>query len=246
MNLSVLQNISKAEVIEHPYPHIIIKDCLPDKIYYNLVKSYPVNLVNNHDNNKRGDIYSYQLLNINDRLWKNFLDYHCSLEFLNEVLSLFEDHLNKIKILEKIQILKKKKINIYPGKNKDSLTMSASASYNTSVTQFSSVRKIHRDKPNKLYSGLLYMRDDLDNTDGGDLELYKNNVVVKKLEYKKNSLIIFINGENSYHGVTPRSLTNILRKFCFFSTILPFDIYKKVNNPFLNFKNKFFKSFKNF
>ena len=38
---SVLQNAKKADVRLHPYPHVIIENCLPDDVYEELERTYP-------------------------------------------------------------------------------------------------------------------------------------------------------------------------------------------------------------
>ena len=92
------------------------------------------------------------------------------------------------------------------------------------------VRGPHLDRTNKLFVGLLYLRPDNDDSQGGDLELYvptaKNPVfaakrmlpredvqLVRTIPYRKNSLILFLNTPRSLHGVSPRAVTRHPRYF---------------------------------
>lgn len=78
--------------------------------------------------------------------------------------------------------------------------------------------------------GLFYLRHPDDDSQGGDLELYKyktNNFKyygqrfiqdkyiekVKTIKYERNTLVIFLNSINSIHGVSNRSVTNHPRLF---------------------------------
>ena len=238
MNYSILQNFKKSKLILEPFPHIIIENCLDDKLYRQLEKSFPIHLINKNQDNIRGDIYSYQLEHHDQNLWKNFLNYHCSSVFLIEVLKAFENYFNEEKKLyNKITDLISKKIKVFPEVENNLISMSASISYNTPVIKPSSIRGPHRDKPNKLYGALLYFRGDEDKTEGGDLELYDNGSVFKKINYNKNTLVLFINNQRSYHGVTKRFSSNDIRKFCYFSTICPFNLYSNEKKFFQRFRD---------
>lgn len=242
MNYSILQNFKNSKLCNHPFPHIVIENCLNEDLYHQLTETFPNELVDIETNNKRGDIYSHQLKDENKIVWKKFLDYHCNIKFLDEVLEAFNSYFNtQKKLYNKIAKLRENKINIYPTISEYELSMSASISYNTPVIKESSVRGPHRDKSNKLYGALLYMKDEKDNSIGGDLELYCSDRSFKKIVYNKNTLVLFINNEKSFHGVSERNKTNFIRKFCYFSTICPFDLYKEKINFFHSIKKKFKK-----
>ena len=119
---------------------------------------------------------------------------------------------------------------------------------NTPVKIPTSVIQPHLDHYNKFYFGLYYLRPDEDKSEGGDLEIYKwkdsysnfkkKNIIftekwtnmyehvnpVKKVEYKKNSVIFGINTIDSLHGVTVRQKTDYIRQLAYFSTALDKDI----------------------
>ena len=79
------------------------------------------------------------------------------------------------------------------------------------------------------------MRNKLDESQGGDLKIYrfKNNNKIKyygntvpinnvmehaTINYEENVLILFLNSPNSIHGVTERTPTQYSRRFVYFST----------------------------
>jgi hypothetical protein len=81
-----------------------------------------------------------------------------------------------------------------------------------------------------LYAGLFYMRDDHDDSEGGDLELYRFNAGAPAFEagsrrvpdervtrcrtirYASNTLVFFLHSPHALHGVSPRSPTTFPRR----------------------------------
>ena len=108
---------------------------------------------------------------------------------------------------------------------------------NTPCLYQSSVRESHLDNPAEIFAGLFYLREDSDNSLGGNLQIMeikkfkkskffskKSQVknksdlnIFKEIRYEKNKVIFFLNTENSIHNVSsrsvnslPRNLTNII------------------------------------
>jgi len=115
------------------------------------------------------------------------------------------------------------------------LLLDAQISGNTAVNDASSVKTIHIDSEHKLFTGLLYLRSPDDDSIGGDLDVlrfrrdltssqwrrrYDGMFVedefvepVRRVPYRRNTLIMFVNGPDSLHGVTVRQRTSHLRLF---------------------------------
>ena len=89
----------------------------------------------------------------------------------------------------------------------------------------------HFDNPRKLMSGMIYLRDENDNSVGGNFTFYKvkkdvgkkicsskrrielkNLTSFKTIPYKRNTALFFIPDQFSIHGVTKRGLTKYERK----------------------------------
>lgn len=273
MKYSLLQNFNKKTDFYHkPFPHIIIKDALPNKIYEELLKNYPSPLdlnVNNLFNNKR---YSYPsaLVENNNKIhkcWKDFINYHTSRNFYNEVIKVFGNEIIRhhgkfFSSLKKILALDVKKRFLSDNQNINSICLDAQLSCNTPVWFPNSVRKAHIDSGEKLFSGLYYLRNTNDHSKGGDLLIYKvkdehlNDKhifsesyvdrkkcdVIKKIPYSGNILVLFINTPISIHGVSPRSITKSNRIFINLVGALPFNLYniKKANLLKKIFRSLFF------
>ena len=202
--LSLLQNYNNSNFFSTPVPHLVINNALPEKLYNELLKQSPKNLIkNNLENNSRGDIFPDQIeKNIRYKLFYEFLEFHRSPEFFYQFTNIFKDDLAKIypniisnskKIIDKNKIVK---LNSHSSKQKDSMTFSAFFGYNTPVTEPSSVIGPHLDHFDKIFFGLYYMREPEDNSTGGDLYLYKwkNNYS----NYKKKKIIFTEKWDNMF------------------------------------------------
>jgi hypothetical protein len=108
VNYSILQKFKKFLLIEYPFPHIVIENCLAEDLYLKLTETIPYELINYDKFNSRDDIYLNQLNN-EDKffIWKKFLEYHSSENFLNEVLGILRNYIDK-DTLHKIYEYKKK------------------------------------------------------------------------------------------------------------------------------------------
>jgi hypothetical protein len=101
---------------------------------------------------------------------------------------------------------------------------------NSPVTSISTVRGPHLDKPYKLFASILYMRHPDDTSTGGDLLLYRyrdhRHVFDRRqhlheqyvepfalIPYRANTLIMWPNTPYALHGVTPRSVTDVPRRY---------------------------------
>jgi hypothetical protein len=107
---------------------------------------------------------------------------------------------------------------------------------NTPVTKRSSVKTPHVDKYDKIFSALFYMRAHDDRTTGGDLDLYrwrraprflKHRVLpddvehMKTIAYAPNTYVAFVNSPQSVHGVSPRDVTTVPRRYINFIAEVP-------------------------
>ena len=110
---SVLQNAQKSDVRLHPYPHVVVENCLPEELYLELERDYPsykdiVKIAKPGRSsiapNTRVDLRASMVLsqskkskknsnNDNNRIvsksWEEFVKYHSSREFYEEVIDLF-------------------------------------------------------------------------------------------------------------------------------------------------------------
>ena len=250
-NLSILRNQTKSNVEELPFPHIIIENAIPCKLAQVLTNDFPINLFSSDENNKRLDISVSNLDKYESisKQWKDFILYHSSSDFFFEFIDIFQSYIKDSSLHEILPLhdhhIGRRNIDSF---NKCEVLLDAQISINTPVLKESSVRKIHVDSENKIYSGLFYLRLPQDDSIGGDLNLYswksnytnakklkfykegveeKHLKLHKTIKYKNNVAVLFLNSLDALHGITPREVTSHPRAFINLVAESSFEIYKK-------------------
>jgi hypothetical protein len=235
---SILSKVSKTDIISEPFPHIVIQNALDSDLYDQLSKEYPGSelLASNKNivSNTRYQISAHEAIGNNQisPVWQDFISHHVSHEFYQEVIDLFGSHIRALypwleeslgRNLEDLSTGIRRKD---PGKD---VVLDCQPGVNSPVSTPTSVRGPHVDSPGELYAALLYMRDENDDSVGGDLDIYRikdpNHVFhgaaelkdqyiekVKTVKYEKNVLVFFINTPHSVHGVSVRSVTRSPRR----------------------------------
>ena len=272
MEISILKNFKKDFYHSEPYPHFEINNCLSEDLYNKLSREYDlfVNFFANNKNFKKNNVRLqissdefFNSFNFKNTLWYDFISYHTSFDFLQQIVGIF--HSDLIKYFPKINFnnegLKNCGIrNDANNKNKN-FVLDCQPGINTNVLKKASVRGPHIDNPHELIGGLFYLADDFDNA-GGDLEIFdrKNKLLfhqkaevynlkdlkyVKTVKYKKNNVFFFINSENSIHSVTERNKTKNLRRITNFVVeryVEGYNFsYNKKKNFLINLLNKIYK-----
>jgi len=259
--LNILQNFNKNNYFTHPYPHFFINKCFPDKIYNQLSNDYKLiinYLSKNYDfktlNNTRLQINSENFLKedfFKKTIWYEFIKYHTSKEFLQDLVLIFEKDLENYypEIYKAFNNFYNEK-NYLKIRNNDNkshrFVIDCQPGINTPVIEKSNVRGPHVDNPVEIFGGLFYLRDENDNSKGGDLDIYdaENNKIyfegkaevknisklkkVKMYKYDKNQCIFFLNSLKTIHGVTERSETKFTRNLTNF--VIETYFYNKLFN----------------
>eukprot|EP00242_Pyramimonas_sp_CCMP2087_P009400 CAMPEP_0198215434 /NCGR_PEP_ID=MMETSP1445-20131203/49877_1 /TAXON_ID=36898 /ORGANISM="Pyramimonas sp., Strain CCMP2087" /LENGTH=307 /DNA_ID=CAMNT_0043891151 /DNA_START=285 /DNA_END=1208 /DNA_ORIENTATION=- len=250
-SLSVLANFkANGQIFTKPYPYIVIEDALDIELYSQLADNFLTNLdilrLNGEPDeaerkqNYRYDVRAQQTLakgSTVSELWKEFIRYHASREFFDEVLSILGSHIQKAHP----SMAKAPSIGLRFNDTKNAeVLLDCQVAMNAPVTVRSAVRGPHIDGPAEVFAGLLYFRDQTDlETKGGDLQVLEcKNPPCKKMDrkerarygtgdthykprdvhirntvpYKANMFVLFVNSVKAIHGVTPRSVTPFSRR----------------------------------
>jgi hypothetical protein len=245
-NISVLQHVKKDMVESLPYPYLVIADALPAQLAEELTSTFPLDLFDRYKakltdtNNKRIDITIADSRNIGaiPPIWREFLEYHSSAAFMQEVMTIFGAHITKA--FSKFYPSQAALNSLTAGlKGIDNfsyadLLLDTAISINTPVHEVSAVRAIHTDHGDKLFSGLFYLRRPEDDSTGGNLQIHrwkdgyshlqkrilyqegvnpKHTELVKEIRYDNNVFVLFINSLDALHAVTPRAITPYDRTF---------------------------------
>ena len=189
--ISVLQNTTRANINYSPFPHIVLKNCLPFDYYKKLEESYikDEHLLNDSGRVPRenirmkfrfNEIASRKVTWPQSEVWENFARYHTSENFFREIVKLFgpefktlcphlesklETSLENVPVVPHVPDVK---FNYNESKK---IFLDGDVGINTTSTITSSVRGDHVDGMQKLFGGLLYFRRMDDDTSGGDLDL---------------------------------------------------------------------------
>ncbi len=210
-NLCVLQNLKK--VHHDPWPHLIIENSLPEKIHNELLATLPnARLDRQKAVDKHGKLtwLLYELHNEKypvSNIWKEFILYHTSIEFVNKVFNAFDKPYGEHMVIT----------NRNKPEQKSNYYTEFSFVKHPPVNNVSS-RTPHTDNQKEIYAGLLYLKDQKDKSTGSDfcihrpgslemqgkLEYTSPGPVVKRCAYKSNNFVMFWNGQNTQHSVNPR------------------------------------------
>ena len=265
---SVLRHVTEAHVNTSPYAHIHKEGALPPFIYEKLDTTFP-NLLSDGLNSPDGAYRKRANRNntllhlpglaaiaegfVPSKVVQDFIAYHSSKRFFREVIKLlgpgirttFPDLETKLgKNLEELSVQPREQ------EGDADVRLAVQFAINTPVREPSKVRARHIDSPSKLFSALLYMRDEVDDVEGGDLEIcrwngdkkFRNTYVEGKdvssthinddqsecvsiIPYEANSLIMFVNSVDAIHGVTERQPTPHCRRYINFIAELKEPIY---------------------
>ncbi len=173
-------------------------------------------------------------------VWRDFFATHTSTAFFHEAVELFRPHLESAypdleerfgKPLSEVTCgLRHRKQAKDPANFDADVMMDCQFGVNSAVTTPTSVRGAHVDKPVKLFAALLYLRLPEDDSTGGDLTLYRPKggrvwfdssidayercvEPVCTIPYAANTFVMWINHPHSLHGVSPRSTTDVTRRY---------------------------------
>ncbi len=233
MDLNLLQKAKGYQ--EWPFPHICIEDALPERIYDELERSFPEDIVCNTPALDGGVTYRYKsnpaLTDMRIApIWRDFFEFHTSPDYFQACVKLFEPHLEAHYPgwLDAFSIAKVTTRNI---DNSGDLVTDCQFVVHEPIGMEGTSRTPHLDNPVEIYAGLLYMRNPADRSEGGNFTLHEvtqevdevnktrgREVVsgvhrpVLEVPYKRNSFCMFLNVKNSVHSVTPRLQPQLRRR----------------------------------
>lgn len=174
------------------------------------------------------------------QIWREFFEYHSSPEFFREMVAFWEADIQReypnlaerfgkplTGLTTSVRARSKEKSSGNLGAD---MMLDCQFGMNSPVSTPGSVRGPHIDKPYKLYAALLYFRHPDDNFAGGDLDLYRarkdtyltdaqlnlDEQHVQRfttVHYRPNTLVMWLNTPRSFHGVSPRSVTSVPRRY---------------------------------
>jgi hypothetical protein len=173
-------------------------------------------------------------------MWQAFFDYHLSQAFFARFVDVWGDTVERVhpgilenfgKPLADFEVGTRATGKGLASANREpDIVLDCVFGVNTPVRTATAVRGPHIDSPYKLFSSLLYFRLPEDRSTGGEYELYESKRrmypkrllkkiparyvrPVKAVPYRANTLLFWLNSAVSIHGVSPRQVTPLPRRY---------------------------------
>lgn len=240
---SLLDGVTASDIRRDPFTHIVIPDAMDPADYADLSASFPgftrMAWQGAAPSNRRFLLNATTVLDASDMpdCWKHFVARHSSSAFLQQVAALFAGFWPEA-LMQTLggsfgghDIKRLSPFEVLTDEGDIRLRLDARLELNTPVRERpSSVRGPHLDTPNRLYSGLFYMRSPEDDSVGGELVLYRwrrdpdtrhyqlpadDVTEVARIPYRANQLVMFPQSINALHGVGLRHPTPHTRRYVF-------------------------------
>lgn len=236
--LHLLHHATPDLVQTDPFPHLILTDPLDASIYERLEKDFPpVRLIRSAKHvDHRDQITAPELLAHPEisSLWKRFARLHTSSRFFQKLVSLFGPQVRAAYPWFEEEMGRPLPslscgLRDPQAKSQPDIGLDCQPGLNVISLEPASVRTAHLDANNKLFTGLFYMKSDDDDSEGGDFLLYRPKKIpptfdspttipkseleiAKRIPYRKNVAVFFLNSPHSIHGVSVRSGTAVPRR----------------------------------
>ena len=191
MSICVLNNFKKENLVLHPFPHIVIRECLDWDIYIELERSIDIDRIKNICSADGAGAHRYKLgkfkgdIDSSNNLLTEFMDYHTSPEFVDKVFNIFDKQMNDLyhdfyKSYKKEHVLLRGTRNPPGIRKKDAIQSDCQVVIHDPLPNESTTRSVHIDCFQEIYAGLLYIKQERDKSTGGDLELYSLSKKAKR------------------------------------------------------------------
>ncbi len=254
---SVLGLCSKADVKTRPYAYIVADAPYEPALYDRLAESFPptdwfLGGLDSVQNNQAVRIPASHVIG-NEKFspeWREMFRYHTSQDFWDDIVRVFGDSLRATypKLESRAGLpFEDWRVKLRNESGEAQVSLDLMFVINTAVERSSSVRPAHVDDEKKIFSGLFYMKPEDDQTPGGDLAIYRTlnqgtqfgghyveSTDIEQtdlIEYSANRFIGFINSDRSIHGVTPRPVTQRIRRYINFVVETPFSAFQLPKMP---------------
>ena len=228
---SILHGLTARDIDPEPFPHVVVDGALEPELYRELAASMPpadVLLRGRAVENNMPYRYSAEHIFADaPARWQEFTRLHTSQEFFAEVVALFGDTIRRLHPALEARVgkrLEELRTNVRFVEAFADAALDCQITYGSPVTRATRCHRVHVDRQVALYAGLLYFRLGEDDSEGGDLELYRfrgaarayddgrfvDDALVEKVKtvpYAANRLVFFIHSPEALHGVSVRSVT---------------------------------------
>lgn len=172
-------------------------------------------------------------------LWREFVERNTGREVFESVVEIWGDDIARChpgleqnfgKPLEAFETARRRGKGDSEANRAADLMLDCQFGINSPVEERSASRGPHVDRGAKLFSALLYLRHEKDASGGGEYELYRLKrgpfprsrmkkvparyiECVKRIPYRANRLVTWLNTPEAIHAVSPRDVTEYPRRY---------------------------------
>jgi hypothetical protein len=235
--ISILDRIQAGDIGRDPFPHVVIENALPDSYFEKLAREFPgleaIAGSGELENNTAYIKSASEIAAIGASAeWRAFFEHHCSPAFYRQAIALWGDDIRRFypslerrlrKPLDQFTVGQRTtQKSSDPAAKAHDVKMDCQFVVNSPVRSPRSVRGPHIDSQFKLFAALLYFRVPGDSSTGGELQFYDGDAAVRQaaaarliqtIPYRANTLVMWVNSTRSIHGVSPRSVTDVPRRY---------------------------------
>jgi hypothetical protein len=255
----MLSDVRPEDIVVDPYPHYVRRDAIAPETFQQLAEEFPSLETILGGRSSVGDnvavrMPAKQVLD-DPRIspaWREFFAYHTSADYWRDIIRLFGDHIRReFPDLETASGRRLEDWRVKPRGFDGAAEVRLDCQFvvNTPVAQLSSVKTAHVDICDKIFSALFYFRDGKDDSTGGDFDIYRwkraprfikhrslnrDVELVKTVRYAANTYLCFVNSARAVHGVSPRGITRIPRRYINFIAELPQHAFEPKQLGFLD------------
>jgi hypothetical protein len=253
LDTNVLRAADPGSVETAPYAHLVRKPALPEATYAELAAAFPDPATilggrNDAAGNAAARLPAAEVAQDSRiaPIWRDFMAYHSSGEFWREIARVFGASLRHAfpGIEERAgRALEDWDAGARGIKDDGDVRLDCQFVINTPAKTPSSVKTPHVDKRDTILSMLFYFRDPDDRSEGGNLELYawkrgprflpfqrmilpRDLELRRVVEYAPNTLVAFVNSAMAPHGVSPRGVAQLPRRYINFIVETPFKAFR--------------------
>lgn len=246
-----LSDLDVDDVARRPFPHLVVAPAVEPEAFGALRAAFPplerfVSRVPVVESNRaiRINAAAVERSGWVAPTWREFFAYHTSADYWRDVVRLFAAHFRRaFPDLEERIGRRYDDWRVAPRGSDAAADVRLDCQFvvNTPVTARSSVKTAHVDKYDKIFSALFYVPDPREDGAGGDLALYawrrsprfvKHRVLERDVEqmktvpYAPNTYVAFVNSEQAVHGVSPRDVTDVPRRYVNFIAEVPLKAFR--------------------
>lgn len=249
--LNLLGGSDPGDIAREPFAHLLRRQALPEGNYAVLQDSFPsletilagrkIDAGNAAVRLSAIDILGKPRIGSD---WRDFFAFHTSAAFWAEIVRVFGPFIRNTypQIEQRFgRPLEELRVGLRGRDESADIRLDCQFVMNTPGTERSSVKTPHVDKRQTIFSGLFYLRDAADETQGGDLDLYAWKRRPRFLTYRMilpgdiehrlrvayaaNTMICFVNTPQAVHGVSAREPALVPRRYINLIAELPFHLF---------------------